>query len=49
VREARGRALDAFYDDDSVLRPPPTRHRTELNDGSAKRDAPPAEKKPDPN
>jgi hypothetical protein len=49
VREARGRALDAFYDDDSVIRMPPTRRRQEMNDGSAKSDAPPAEKKPDQN
>ena len=49
VREARGRALDAFYDDDSVIRLPPTRRRTDMNDGSAKSDAPPTEKKPDQN
>ena len=49
VREARGRALDAFYDDDSVIRMPPTRRRQDMNDGSAKSDAPPTEKKPDQN
>lgn len=48
VREARGRALDAFYDEDSVIITPP-RRRTELNDGSAKSDAPPTQKKPDQN
>jgi hypothetical protein len=45
VREARGRALEAFYDD-TVLRPPRESLRNNLNDGSAKNDAPPAEKKP---
>jgi hypothetical protein len=49
VREARGRALDAFYDDDSVMRVTPARPRKEMNDGSAKSDAPPTEKKPDQN
>ena len=49
VREARGRALDAFYDDDSVMRLPSPRQRKEMNDGSAKSDAPPTEKKPDQN
>jgi len=49
VREARGRALDAFYDDDSVIRLPPARRRQEMNDGSAKSDAPPTEKKPEQN
>ncbi|HEX7176629.1 MAG TPA: hypothetical protein VF240_15295 [Pyrinomonadaceae bacterium] len=49
VREARGRALDAFYDDDSVMRLPSPRQRKETNDGSAKSDAPPTEKKPDQN
>lgn len=44
VRDARGRALDAFYDDGSVIRLPP--RRKEAGDGSAKNNAPPAEKKP---
>ena len=47
VREARGRALDAFYDDDSVIRLPP--RRKDAGDGSAKNDAPPNEKKPERN
>ena len=49
VREARGRALDAFYDDDSVMHQPSPRRREEMNDGSAKSDATPTEKKPDQN
>lgn len=46
VREARGRALESFFDDDAVLRD--TTERKREDDGSAKKHTPPPpEKTPD--